>query len=216
MQSTNYITVTEFKTFNPETDFSNYTDPTISGMISRASAWVDNYLLYTLPIEDISNELNEGIVDSDGNLVIYTQKVPIQSVSQIKIKLGTVQSTLLLTDGNGNDRYNIPYRKSYILFPFQELATTGTITISNFYNLRPIKVFTQTSYRAGYETIPSDIKDAVNLVAKDIFIRQANPLNVASISQGGISMSFRDRTDGKSDMILDAEGILKKYRKLIV
>lgn len=215
MTSTNYITITEFKSFNPETDFSAYTDATLSGMVQRASAWVDNYLSYTLGIETISNELAETIVSNQGNLVIYTEKIPIVSVSAISLKLGTVSVNLNLTDGNGNIRYNIPRRANYVMYPYQELSTTGTVSIRNFFDVRMLDIFTQITYVAGYQTIPSDIKDAVSLVAKDIFIRQANPMNVASISQGGISLSFRDRTDGESDMILDAKAILNRYRKII-
>lgn len=211
MNSAPYISVTEFKTFNPELDFTNYVDTTISGMITRASAYVDNFLQYSLSVEDISNEVNESLVDSDGNLMIYTKKVPIQSVSGITLKMGTYSTDLSLTSGSDN-RYDITAEGRYVLYPYQEVTLTGTVVIRDFFSIRSRKLLTKVSYRAGYETIPNDIKDAVNLLTKDIFIRQANPMDLSSVSQGGISMSYRDRTDGRSDMALDAERILESYK----
>ena len=199
---------------NPETDFTNYTAATISGMISRASKWVDNYLQYSLGVEEITSEKEEAVVSSDGNLIIYTRKRPLQSVSAISLKLGTANIALSMADGNGNARYDIPSRQTHVVYPYQEIAFTGTLSIRNFYQLRGITIYAVISYRAGYETIPDDIKDAVNLVTKDIFIRQANPMDLAGMTQGAISMSFRDRDGGESDMIRDAKAILQDYKKV--
>ena len=57
----NYITTTEFANYNPELDLSNYTDATISGMITRASAYMDNYLQYSLVTEAITGEKTEAV-----------------------------------------------------------------------------------------------------------------------------------------------------------
>ena len=219
MTSVPYISVTEFKQYNPEIDFSNYTDPTISGMIQRASAQIDNFLQYSLTIEDVTNETNEAMVSSNGNLVIYTRKFPVQSVASISLKLGTVHLDLNLTDGSGNPRYDIPSRGRSITYPYQEISMTGVFSIRNFLQLRDREIFSKIAYRAGYETIPDDIKDACNLWTKDIFIRQANPMDIRSVNQGGIAMSFRDRggdlDNGDSTWIKQAKSILQSYRKYI-
>lgn len=212
MNSAPYISVTDFQNMNPEMDFSQYTPTTISGMIVRASAWVDNYLQYSLSIEDIVEEKSEAAIDSEGNLRIFTQKMPVQSVSSLKLKLGTSVLDFSLTDGAGQPKYEIPTRGTYVLYPQQEIALTGNFSIRNFTYLRGRTIFSVISYRAGYETIPQAIRDAVNLKTKDIFIRQANPLDVKSVQQGAISYDFRDRDEtGESDMEKDAKRLLEEY-----
>lgn len=215
MNSANYISTNEFAQMNPELDLSAYTDPTISGMIKTASGTMDGYLQYSLGVEDISSEKNEGMISSDGGLVIYTRKFPIVSVSAIQLKIGTVHLDLNLTDGNGNARYDIPYRARSLTYPYQEIALTGTFSIRNFFQLRGRPFFTVINYRAGFETIPQELKDACSLMTKDIFIRQANPQDLSSVTQGAISQSFRarDLESGDSTWMKQAKQIMASYRK---
>jgi len=201
----NYISVDEFKNWNPEMDFSAYGNVTISGMISRASKWVDGYLGYDLQIEDITDEKAETIISPDGDILIFPRKFPIHSVSKLEIFLGTYSTELSLQDSNGNNKYVIPSNQRYILYPYYAINIEG--------KMRLRKYFTKISYRAGYETIPDDIKDAVNLITKDIFNRQTNPMLLSSTSQGGITMSFRGGEE--SDYIKQAKVILDRYKRRI-
>jgi len=137
MNEANYITVEEFKDWNPEIDFGQYADTTISGMIKRASKRIDTYLGYSLKIETLSDEqIETAAVSSDGDLLIFPRKIPIVSISAIKLKLGSYESSLDLTDGNGNAMYDIPEPRHYILYPYQEIQLTGKVSIRNFYDLR--------------------------------------------------------------------------------
>lgn len=216
MNSVPYISVTEFQTYNPELDFTGYQASTLSGMITRASERADGFMEHSLGLESFTLEERVAIVSEEGNLKVFPRKTPVQSVSDLRLKLGTSEITLSLTDGDGNARYEIPSEQDYILYPYQELSVTGTVQIRNLYDIRRMEVFTRVSYVAGYETIPEDVKDAVNLLTKDIFIRQANPMNLKSGNQGAINMQFKDKTDGKSDLVLEAEGILQKYKRVIL
>ena len=217
MNAANYITVGEFQTMNPETDFSQYQTTTLSGMISRASANMDNYLQFSLGVEDISQEATEAMVSPRGNLIIYTRKAPIVSVSAIRLKLGTVHLDLNLTDSAGNARYDIPARARSITYPYQEIAMTGVFSVRNFFQLRQYELFALVSYRAGYETIPQDLKDACNLWAKDIFIRQANPMDLSAANQGAISMTYKNRGGQNSEdskWVQEAKQILNSYKRI--
>lgn len=213
MTNMNYITVDEFKNFNPEIDFSSYSDVTISGMISRASKWVDGYLGYDLQIEDIENEKADAIVNSDGDIMIFPRKFPVHSVSKLEIVLGTYSIELDLQDNDGENNYVIPSNQRYIFYPYYAFETEGKMIKTTPFKMRLRKYFTRISYRAGYETIPDDIKDAVNLVAKDIFNRQTNPMLLNSTSQGGISMSFRGGEE--SDYVKQAKVILDRYKRVV-
>lgn len=218
MLTTNYLTSQEFAEYNPETDMSGYTDATISGMISRASRYVDNFLQYSLTQEAVTGEVSEAVVSSDGALVVYVSKYPVQSVQAITIKYGSSSVSLQLTDGNGHSRVQIPSRGRSIVFPYQQLVFMGNVFITNMFAIRNRgDIFTTTDYTAGYATIPDDIKDAVNLVAKDIFMRQANPQNLSLLQQGGIRMAFKDiiRDDGKSLNLIQAENILNSYKRVM-
>jgi hypothetical protein len=57
--------------------------------------------------------------------------------------------------------------------------------------------------------------DAVTLLVKDIFIRQSNPMNLTSITQGGIQMAFDQKEGGKSVLVQQAEAILSPYRRMV-
>lgn len=222
MIKTNYISVAEFIEYNPELDYTNHTEATISGMIRRASANVDNFLGYTLSVEDMSQEKKEVMIDSQGNLLVYADKFPIISISSLSFKQGTISINLGLQDGAGRQRYDISGRGTYVQYPYSEITTTGTVSIRNFLDLRGRDIFTLMDYRAGYETIPDDIKDAVNLYVKDIFIRQANPLNISSMTQGGISIQFKSKSasnnandNGDSEFIKMAKQVLYNYRRVV-
>lgn len=217
MNSASYITVTEFQQMNPEIDFTNYNDTTISGMISRASSQMDNFLQYSLSVEDIAGEKNEAVITTNGNLQIFPRKFPVVDVTAIQLKLGTVHLNLNLFAGDGSPRFDIPYRARSILYPYQEISVTGVLSIRNFYQLRGLEIFTVLDYRAGFDTIPGELKDACNLITKDIFIRQANPMDLAGTTQGAISMTFKNRGgnagDEDSKWVQDAKQIMESYRK---
>lgn len=211
----NYISVNELHTYAPEVYTSisgTYSETTLSGMIGRASAMVDSYLGYTLPVEVLTEKI-EGMVDSDGNLVVYTRKRPIAAVSAISIKKGNDEINLTLEDA-GQQKYDIPEPKVRIVYPNAELSTSSVSTIANFYELRTTPFFTETTYTAGFETIPDDIKEATTLFVREILSRRSNTVGASRISQGGISISYESRGGTKSDLVSDAENILSPYRRL--
>lgn len=214
----NYITTSEFQDMNQELDMSMYSDTTISGMIKRASMEIDQFLSYSLSAENIVLEANETIVTTNGNLMIYPAKFPILQVNAIQLKLGTAKIDLSLVDGNGQPRYDIPWRERSIIYPYQEIAFTGTLSIRNFYAMRGMQILTRLSYRAGFETIPDDVKDACSLWTRDMFIRQANPMDLLGMTQGTITTSFKGKAaqDDPEDSrwLKQAKSILQSYLRL--
>lgn len=216
MNSLNIITTNEFGEFAPEIDTSQYSDPTLSGIISQASGMVDEYLGYSPYAEDITDELKNGMVSIEGDIVIFPQKIPVISVSSIKIAKGSSSWDIDLTlTESGNAKYNIDYTKRNIRFPYASLSLQSASVFSNVFALRGSQFYTKTSYRGGYEPsdLPSPIKLATVLFARDILSRSQNTSGAKRISQGGISLEFSER-DGKSDLIIDAERILRPYRRI--
>jgi len=209
----NYITVQELQDFNPGIDFSRYTTTTISGMISRASKWMDSYLGYSLQAETITDEVAEGIVDSNGDLVIFPTKIPVTAVSGITLVRGTNTIDLTLTSG-GTNRFHLTSGGSYITYPHEEFSFSGTTLLNNFLELKGTVFFIKLDYTAGYSTIPDDLKDACNLVARDVVARNLNPMGANRIQQGGVSYSFENNRDGDSDNIRDAKQILNNYIRM--
>ena len=205
-----YITIDEFKNANPETNFAQYSDATISGMIRTASSHMDDYVFHSLGLQTITDETSEAMVNSDGDLIIHPKEKPIQSISSIVIKLGNYSNNITLVDGSGNAIYEIPEPKNYILFPISQIMMMGSLFVTNFYQMRSRQFMTKISYVAGYATIPNNIKDACNLWTKDIFIRQSNPMGLGSVSQGGITMNYKE---GESEYLKQAKDILKSERK---
>lgn len=217
MVKANYITVDEFTNFNPGIDTSRYTTTTISGMISRASSWIDNYLGYSLQAEPIVGEVSEGIIDSYGDLVVFPKKIPVISVQGIRITRGTNFIDLNLVDVNNTSRINLADEAKYIVYPREEFSFQGASIIVNFYELRGTPFSVDLDYTAGWNTIPDDLKDACNLITRDQFARSANPLGASRIQQGAVSYAFDNGSrgsDGDSDNIRDAKQILNNYVRM--
>lgn len=209
----NYISTTQFEAYNPEVDVSLYTDATLSGFITRAAAAMDDYVGYSFNRENITNEKCQGAIDSDNNLVIYTRKRPINSVSEVKIVKGTYSGTLTLTSG-GDNTYDIPVTKDRIVFPGTDI-TLQTVSVIDWSALRTTNFYTEVSYNAGYYgyEIPDVVQHACQLWTMDLILRKQNLTGATSIRQGGIAITYGQRT-GESDLIKDAKALLAKYRRV--
>lgn len=218
MTDYNLITVSEFASYAPEVDTSRYDAPTISGMISQASKQVSDYLEYTPYAEDVVDELARGYVTTEGDLLIFPAKIPIQSVSAIAVSKGTVTIPLNLTVG-GQNRYNIDYTQRNIRYAYQEISMQGQVVFTNFFQLRNTQFYTKISYRGGWEVdeLPSVIKKATILFMRDTISAQYNPMGANSLRQGAVSFSFG--TGGANGMqeskfLQDAKKLLNPYRRI--
>lgn len=216
--SVNIISVDQFRALAPEVDLTSYSGTTtISGMISAASSAVGNYLGYNPVAEDITDELAVGRVTTDGNLVIFPQKIPIISVSSMSLQNGATSLAIALTNSTGTNKYNIPYHKRSLSYPTYEITLQGTPIFTDFYSLRGRSFYTKLSYRGGFEAyaIPADIQLAVALYVKDLISQTSSSGGATRISQGGISLDFgAPEKTGKSSLILQAERLLNPYRSI--
>jgi len=209
----NFLLLTIDSSFNEQID----------DWITTAEKQVNKYLGYTTASgilnEQIVDETAISHVDSEGNLLVFPRKVPINSISAIDLIKGTDVVTLTLTNDADTAKYNIPTTADYILYPGYELSITGTSIIKSFMDLKFLKFFSRIDYIAGYTEVPADIRQAtVNLVA-DIVMRHTNKEALESITQGRVSKRWFSRWEasgqpGKSDFVLDAEKLLNPYRIL--
>lgn len=216
----NLITTDEFKSKAPEVDTSRYDNPTLSGFIKQASEEVGRYLQYEPLAEAIADELKEARVTTDGDLLVFPAKIPIISVSALSIKKGTTELTLTLQDSQGNDKFNIDYTQRHLRFPAGEIILQGqTVLLTDFFSLRATQFFSKMSYRAGYEAdnLPETIKEATVLYTREKLARAQNTAGAKRITQGGITLEYAQRGDkfgGKSDLVVDAEKLLRPYRRI--
>lgn len=203
--------VEDFLLLTIDSSFSQQVDD----WIATAEKQVNNYLGYTTASgilrENITAETSRSYVDTEGNLVLFPQKIPIVSVSSISLVKGTESLDLTLTDSSGNTRYNVPTSADHILYPAAELSMTGSSIIRSFAEIRNTKFLSKINYIAGYAETPADIRQAtINLVA-DIVMRHSNKEGLQSITQGRISKSYMSR-EGASDFYLDAVTLLEPYK----
>jgi hypothetical protein len=207
----NYISIQDFKAQYPSVDVTLFSDVTLSGFVTQASADIDGFLGYTLLREDVANEKCSGMVDSDNNLIIYTTKRPIHSVSSVQIVKGTYSGTVALTS-SGKATYDIPSTEDRIVFPGADI-TLETVSIIDWAALRTTNFWTLVSYNAGYYgyEIPQPIQRACALLTMDILARKQNIAGASEIRQGGISMKFSEKT-GESDLVKDAHALLAPYQ----
>lgn len=217
MSSTlNYATVTDLENLLL-VDVDASFEAQVETWITASETRVNNYLGFTtasgLWNESITGEINDARVDGDANLVIHPRKRPINSISSLKIQKGTRSITVSLTDGDGNNRYILPVQRNMLVYPGFELSiASSSVAITNFYNIKYRRWYTNIDYIAGYTAIPADISQATTLLTADLFMRHANKEGLAALTQGRISKRWMERRDGKSDLILDAEQILNHYR----
>lgn len=214
MTDNNIVTVTELGQFAPEVDTSRYDAPTISGIISQASKIASDYLEYTPLAENISNEVKQGIISPEGDLLIFPQKLPIVSVSAINIFRGATSVALTL-QSSGENKYNIDYTARHIRYPYEEVTLQGVPAFSDFYSLRGVQFYTKVSYRGGWEpsNLPGSIKQAVVLLCKDILSGQYNQMGASKLSQGAVSFEFIN-SKGRSKLVQDAYRLLGPYRRM--
>jgi len=215
MGTSPYRTVTEFQNLYPHIDLSRYGSnvlTTVSGIINLASGYVDNILGYSLNLENITNEELEGFIDYDNNLIVYTKKIPIQTVTSLKIFKGTTEGTLSLTDSDNNNKYIVAGgTKDHIIYPDSEqnIVSGNYSIIGTFASIKTSRFWTRMSYQAGYSTIPSDILLAVDLVIMYFLQLNINSLGAKSVSVAGMNFSF----DGESELLKQARKILQNYMK---
>lgn len=210
-----YISVEEFKQYHPEVDTSRFNDTTISGMISRASRRVDKIVYGTTGIdlnsEVRTDELIEGSIDPDANLVIFPKKYPIISLQTVTLKIGTWMQDVTLEDGSGNKYYDIPHPGWLISFASLTALLSEGFPTMTFNALDTLKFYAQLDYTAGYTTIPDDIKEAAGLIAKTLIGEQHNEFGASEWRQGNLSVKYNQKS--KSQEL--AEDILAPYKRII-
>jgi hypothetical protein len=217
MIDVNIITVAQFTAYAPEVDVTQYDAPTLSGMIGDASKMVSDILGYTPVAEVIVDELRPGRVATNGDLVIYTEKVPILSLTSVSLMKGATTVALNLVNGAGVNKYNIDYTKRKIVLPLYEVAITGSLIFSDFYALRGRDFLTKVTYQAGWALadIPGPIRQATILLVRDMIAKKFNQAGASTFSQGGISMGFsQSDKQGESQLVKEAKRLLTPYRRI--
>lgn len=210
----NLITPSEFASFCPEVNTTQYSQATISGMLAQASQRVVDYLEYSPIYEIIVDEVKKGIVKNTGDLLIKPAKLPIVSVEAIKIYKGSQELALTL-QANGVNKYNIDFSSREIIYPYYEFQASGSLVISDFLALRYTDFYIKLSYTAGWmpDNLPATIKQATTLYMRDLLSQSSNPTGANSISQGAISLSY---SSGRfpSKFISEAQRLLGPYKRI--
>lgn len=208
------LSVAELKSFAPELDLSQYSDATISGMLSQATERAASASNVTgFDFQAVVNETDRAYISNDGELVISVRRRPIVSVTSITLTKGGFSTNLVLTDTANNPLYQIPYPSTKLVFPNSYFYLTGTYLAggsSQLYTLRGAKVFYQMSYTGGHQTIPDDLKYAVSLYFRDIVAKKNNPSGLSSFNQGSYSESYATGDPmGRSPLVKEAESVLR-------
>lgn len=72
----------------------------------------------------------------------------------------------------------------------------------------------RSTYTAGYDSVPEDIKEAVTYYLADAFQRLSNPYVATKMTQGKRVQEYAFK-DGKTPAVQAAEAILKRYRRSV-
>lgn len=211
----NYCTQTDIENYLL-LDIDSSFDSQIDTWIAAAEKHVNNYLGYSTASgvlnEQISTEKADAFVDTEGNLMVFPEKTPINSVSSLSLIKGTDSLDLSLTSGS-KTRYNIPTNGKYILYPGKELSISGSSIINSFFDISGTKFLTDLDYIAGFTEVPYPIRQATVNIASDFIMRHTNKEDLEAITQGRITKRWRHRRGGESDFMKDAHELLRPYRQ---
>lgn len=210
--TTNFITTAEFREMNPTLDLSRYeSDTTLSGVITRATAKVEDYLGYTLSYEAGINEKVMGLVNTNNDISVFPSKYPVRSVTSASIVKGSFNATINLTTSN----YDMPSAKDEIVFSGSSISL-DTVTLLDLEGLRLSDFYLDFTYSAGYYMYdrPQILIDAVNLYAKDEISRSLNQSGASELRQGAVTIKYSS-SKGESDFIQDAKGLLSSLKRVV-
>lgn len=220
----NYLTVQQLKDILWDVDFTGVADTAVSGMISRASGWVDNFTnaQYGWERETFTQqEYSSGTgchTDANNNLVVPLLKRPLAAttdVTRFTIALGGFASDLVLTNA-GLSVLGSPAPGYSILYPSTMLYSTGTLLgDQKLSSLRSYNYFVRLDYTAGYSTFPPDLQEAVALLVRDRMALRYNPTGASQQSQGSMSQSFAGGgVSQDSRFVSQAKYLLSSYVKV--
>lgn len=202
-----YLTVSQFKSFNPKVDLGGISDTVLEDMITKASRRVDELTDTSFGQTTQTDEITEGTVNNDSDFVFFPKKTPIKSISALAIVKGQTEINLTLINIS-----TITRNQDRVVIPSINLAYTGTI-IFNIGVLMTSSWFFKATYVGGETAIPSSVEDATNLLVLDTLARSQNLAGATRVQQGGISISYSQRS-GKSDFVKDAERLLQHHRRV--
>lgn len=211
---TNYIATTDLSAYAPELDTSAYSTQTLSGIIARATEYINAYCNvkgFEVAVE--TSERDRARINTNGELVIGVRRPQILSVSGIRLVSGTYGISLDLTV-NGSPIYELPYPGSRLYYPDSYLDGTGTLiqgAATRLLSLRNSRVFYEIDYSGGYASIPGPIKEACTLLVRDIISTRNNQDGVAGFSQGSYSVQFGNDKSGESKLTKMAKTLLEPY-----
>ena len=208
MANANLIDISDFTTYAPDVDLSIFGNAaqqatTLSGIISMASQQIVDYCnVDGFDYQVVTNETDRAALSPMGELMINFRRRPVQSADVTKIQLvkGGFQTTLNLTDTNGIPLYQIPYSGKFLRFPSSYLASAGTLILggsTQLVTMRGADVFSNVSYKGGYQTIPMDLKLACILWCRSILAWQYNNQGANNFSQGSYSVGFGADADDR-------------------
>jgi hypothetical protein len=206
-----YITLSELKSQYPSVDYSVYSDATLNSIINSAESKVNEFVEYSFDLENLTNEISKGFIDSDYSLVVFPRKKPILSLSSISIIKGSAEINITLTNGQNEEIYTIPETKDRIIFPIADISLQS-VSIIDFGVLKSVDFFTKISYQAGYNTIPDVVKEATMLFALEVISRNMNISGATQVSQGGISISYNSSNGNRLGK--EAKSLLMDYKKV--
>jgi hypothetical protein len=222
----NYLSVSELKEiYCFDLDYSGIPDTTVSGLISSASRYVDNFTYapkgwdFEAVVDEEYDSDTSVHTDADNNLFIPLIKRPLAgtgSVQKITIALGAAVSDLTLASG-GVSVLHSPSPGWNIIYPGNFLASVGTLLgQARLYSLRSYRYFVRVSYSGGYQEIPSDMKQAVALLVRQALSQRFNSTGAVEVRQGSMDIRFTDRgvNDQKPFLVGQAEILLRQYLRV--
>lgn len=215
----NLITQSELEAYAPDLDLSQYSQATISGMISRASDRIKNFCNVDGFFKvAVNSERDRALINPQGELVISFRRRPVVAadVSAIRLVTVDVNQELTLTNSSADPIFFIPTPGNYLVYPSNYLIAYGKGLIS----LESADLFYEVDYTGGYATdvadLPADLKEAATLYIRSMVSKKFNPGGASNFTQGRVSMGFGGNKSGKDQNIQEAESILAEYVRRVI
>ncbi len=217
----NLITQAELEAYAPDLDLTQFSQATISGMISRASQRAINYCnVDGFFRTNVVGESEQVRIAPNGDLTYSFRRRPVAAggLNGLRLVGLEVNQSLELSIGDLQNIYYIPTGGTYFVYPSNFLLAHGRGLIS----LRNADLFVEVDYTGGYlpDELPGDIKEAVTLFFRSAAAKKYNPAGAASFRQGAISMNFKgsgsEAGSSKDAFVSEAELLLNEYVRRVI
>lgn len=187
---------------------SYYTNGYVDKLLQRASTWVNRYCHRHFDKQTIDEQYPYTNINKNylAQLTVILKEAPVVKVNSIYFQTLSYFTKFDLSYLQVN-----PDAGSYKVSPL--LTNTAGVNVPAPALQNPAATIIWTNYTFGYDSIPSDVTEAVIMLAARFYANQRNVIGATDFKTSTMTMSW----DWEKDpVMLQIKDMLKPYKKMLI